>query len=122
MLFIFFLLDVCSFTKRIYLCLNSGLYYKIVLAVFYFSFHWNWMLYNVLCIICLMCIILPNLLTYVPIISITSAMILHFSWFSNKTRNNHSFQIKKVILDIFFSIKHTDRKPMYFLFMLQILN
>ena len=34
----------------------------------------------------------------------------------------HSFKIKEVILDTFFSITHTDRKAMYFLFVLKILN
>ena len=85
--FLICLLYVCNFTKLIYLCLNPGLYNYIVLSVFNFSFHWNWMLYIFLCIIWFMCIILPNLLTYVPIISITSIMVLLFSWYSNKTRN-----------------------------------
>ena len=85
--FLIFLLYLCNFTKLIYLCLHSGLHNFIVLSVFYFSFHWNWMLYNCLCIIRFMCIILPDLLTYVPIISMTSIMVLHFFWYSNKTRN-----------------------------------
>ena len=70
-----------------------------------------------------MCILLPNLLTYVPIISITSIMVLHFSWYSNKTRNMLIILFKLGNTGyFFFCIKHTDRKPMYFLFELQIVN
>ena len=69
-----------------------------------------------------MCIILPNLLTYVAIISMTSIMVLHFFWYSNKTRNMLIILFKLGNTGYFFSIKHTDRKPMYFLFELQIVN
>ena len=85
--FLIFLLYLCNFTKLIYLCLHSGLHNLLFYLCFISVFIGIGCYIIFLCIIWFMCIILPNLLTYVPIISMTSIMVLHFFWYSNKTRN-----------------------------------